>query len=258
MTKEKLKKIFVVLSILVICLVGLSIFRKSVFVYANDTGTGIEIDTETDDKDKKLVLHFLQPTLILQLNRYGLLPLLGYVAIIFTGYFVLVILITIVKTAMQFVSDESAEMKDAMKSSLEIYQAIGYTTSFLILYALISIFLGVGNMFKWPSKLAQCNGEILFRAEYRAEVFNSDLMRKEHLTYCCKSFGSNAGFDMTKSSEQNMENRIRTESEIGYDGVGVGKTTGGWLFIGNLQGENRPFSEPPEITEPEGCVYYPD
>jgi hypothetical protein len=255
---ESLCKIFVCTVYLFLLCISFAKLVKvsSIVVYADETG--IEIDTGSERRDRKLIFNIFKPTLIFQLNKYGLLPLLGYGAMIFTGYYIVVILVTIGKTAIEYVTDDSSEIKDAMKTSTEIFQAVVYTFVFLILYALISIFLGVGNMFKWPSKLSQCNGEILFRAEYRAEVFSSELMGGEYLTYCCKSFGGTVGFDPDRSSEQNITDLQIERGDGEIHGIGVGKDNGGWLFIGNTTGRTRPFSNPPDITNPQGCEYYPE
>lgn len=228
----------------------LSVFYR--FVYAQEDGVSIPSGEEGNSRD--IFLHIFPPTTIADLKKYGVLRFLGYIAVIIIGVLLIQTIFVIIKTAMEFVQDESKDLKDALKSSQTLWQGLIWAFAAFFAYAGISIFVGTGNMFQWVSKLYQCNTEILFRAEYRAAVVNPDLFKDEVMIYCCSNL------ERTSIPEEGEgEGKLNLASWYAYtdmrniEGVGVGsKEKGGWLFIADPNGKG-PNVIPFDVKDAQGC-----
>ncbi|MBD3362941.1 hypothetical protein GF362_04435 [Candidatus Dojkabacteria bacterium] len=220
-------------------------------VLAQDDGVSISTG---DDDSRKIFLHIFPPSTIADLRKYGILRFAGYLGVIIVAVLLLETIFVIIKTAMEFSTDEAKEIEDAFKSTQNLWQGVGWALGSFIAYAGISIFLGTGNMFNWASKLYQCNTEILFRAEYRAAVINPDLFKDEVMIYCCSNLER-----VNIPEDERGEGRLSISSWHSYtysrdlEAVGVGtKEDGGWLFIADPEGTG-PNVIPSDVKSSQGC-----
>ncbi len=234
----------------VIILFGIFMFMQTVFAQSGSStitpkpDEGVVIDFGGDDN--KFIFPIFEPTFVTDLRKYGVLRFASYILVLSIAWFMIYTAFNLVRYAYKFLQKESDDMTEGMRGAEGTIRAVGYTLAMLFAYILISTYLGMGNLFKWPLKLSQCgDGTFLFRAEYSAQLVNPDIFEDETMIYCCKSFSSVLSSDET-------EKAIDIGGAVGNAAVVGDPEKGGWLFISDPNGEYQ-NTLPANIGGAEGC-----
>jgi hypothetical protein len=190
-------------------------------------------------------------TNITNLARFGVLRMVVHIATFVMIWIFIYMIFNLIRFSYNFLQKESGEISEGIKGAEGTVRAFAFSLVMILAYAAVGIFLGVGNPLKWGNKLAQCgDGEFLFRAEYRAQLVNTEIFADESLIYCCTKF--------TGLLQDYERERAISVGGSELDGAIVGTPEqGGWLFISNVGGR-YPSTVPVNVTGAEGCISFTD
>ncbi len=180
---------------------------------------------------------------IANISKYGPIPLL--VTIITYAFFLLFMyaVYMVARSSYKYISSagDASAIQEAEKSMVSIFTGLGLGFLMFSFYVIVSLWIGIGNIFNWPANFSVCGdpGIFLARGKIKAgqegpEVFDTSEGEMIH-SYCCNSFSGvsggvgNEGFSI-----------------VGDNAALVGTDeNGGWYF------ERGNIAEPPD--SPNGC-----
>lgn len=132
----------------------------------------------------------------IDLKNFGVLNFLGYLAAFLIFWMALYTMWLVVKVSWLYLKSrgDTGLVEQATETGRELMKGMLITFLWIGLYTLFSLFLGVGNMFRWGEALTQCgDGTPYFQAEYNARQilkenglsFN-DTLPNRVVSYCCE------------------------------------------------------------------------
>lgn len=110
----------------------------------------------------------------IDLLHYGALRVLAYIASFLIMWMVLYTMWIVIKVSWMYLQSrgDSGAVEKASETARELIKGILVTFLWMAIYAGFSMFMGVGNIFRWPEALTQCgDGTPYFQAEYNIRQF---------------------------------------------------------------------------------------
>lgn len=175
----------------------------------------------------------------LDLKNFGVLSVAGYLAAFVVSWMAIYTMWLVFKIAWTYLQSrgDSGAVEKATETSRELIKGLLVIFMWMAIYAGFSIFMGVGNMFRWGEALTQCgDGTPYFQAEYNARqqlrekgLAFADEPPYRVVSYCCT--------DISRFNDNYDAANLRKI-------VNVGENGSGWYFE-NINSASS--------TEYEGC-----
>ncbi len=199
----------------------------------------------------------------IDLKNFGVLNFLGYLAAFLIFWMAIYTMWLVIKVSWLYLKSrgDTGLVEQATETGRELFKGILIAFLWMGIYALFSVFLGVGNMFRWGEALTQCgDGTPYFQAEYNARQvlkenglsFVDDNNTKLY-SFCCDrrptlnlvGYTIPVSFDKTIYDESDPDIIYAAFTKV-YDlvflTINQDKNGGGWYFI-NTTNLNLPVDQ---------------
>ncbi len=240
-------------------------FATLLTLFSFATRVAAQVNIDVPDGKTKIEIDYFKPSAFTDLMKFGALGFVGYIAIFLVGFMFIYITVQIAISAGKIIQSQgdSGKLEEGVSEIQKFMRGVLIAMLFLLAFVAVGIFMGSGNIMKWPSKLGQCGGGgVLFNAEYDASLKNEKIYEKETQVLCCRNFES-LDFGDENTVLVSPVGGIRGFSKDGPSAgnpfaIVVGtETDGGWMFIlPSATGESRDLQSTQSDQEKYVCSIY--